>query len=73
MKKPEIASRLARRAGVTKAEAADHLDRVVHEILSHLKKGRAAPLPGLGRFKPLEGGGVLFESETTRGGRRGGT
>jgi nucleoid DNA-binding protein len=73
MKKPEIASRLARCSGVTKAEAADQLDRVVHDILAHLKKGRAAPLPGLGKFKPREDGGISFESETTKGGRRGGT
>jgi hypothetical protein len=36
MKKPEIARRLAREAGVTEAEAADQLDRVVEEILSNL-------------------------------------
>ena len=52
MKKPQIAKRLAKRSGVSRAEAADQLDRVVNEILSHLRNGQAAPLPGLGTFVP---------------------
>jgi nucleoid DNA-binding protein len=52
MKKPQIARRLAKRSGVTRAEAADQLDRVVHEILSDLRRGQPASLPGLGVFLP---------------------
>ena len=52
MKKSQIAKRLAKRSGVSKAEAADQLDRVVNEILSHLRNGQSAPLPGLGTFLP---------------------
>ncbi len=52
MKKSEIARRLARRSGLSKAEAADQLDRVVHEILSNLRSGQTAQLPGLGKFLP---------------------
>lgn len=52
MKKRELAMRLARQAGVSKAEAADQLDRVVHRILSGLRKGKTVPVPGLGRFTP---------------------
>ena len=52
MRKNQLAKSLARRAGVTKAEAADQLDRVVHQILSDLRKGQPAPLPGLGHFEP---------------------
>ena len=47
MKKPQIAGRLAKRSGVSKAAAADQLDRVVNDILSQLRSGQAAPLPGL--------------------------
>lgn len=52
MKKTQLADRLARRSGISKAEAADRLDRVVHDIVSKLRKGRPAVLPGLGRFEP---------------------
>ena len=52
MKKPHIAKRLAKRAGVTKAEAADQLDHVVNDIVSQLRSGQAASLPGLGKFVP---------------------
>ncbi len=61
MKKPEIARTLARRAGVSEGEAADRLDHAVHEILSRLRKGQKADLPGLGRFSRLPGGGLRFD------------
>jgi nucleoid DNA-binding protein len=62
MKKPDVAKRLARRSGVTPAEAADQLDRMVSQILEDLRKGKDACLPGLGRF--LRAGGVLvFQAE----------
>ncbi len=48
----KLTGRLAKRSGVTKAVAADHLDQVVHGILLSLKKGRPAELPGLGQFQP---------------------
>lgn len=54
MRKLQLANRLARQSGVTKAEAADELDRVVHEIIANLRKGRPAALPGLGQFHPGE-------------------
>ena len=63
MRKPEIAKRLARQSGLTKAEAADQLDRVVNRILSRLREGKAAPLPGLGRFKPGPNGIFEFEKQ----------
>ncbi len=63
MKKPEIAKRLARQAGLSKAEAADQLDRVVNQILSKLRRGQSAPLPGLGRFTPGPKGTFQFEQE----------
>ncbi|MGA2269632.1 MAG: HU family DNA-binding protein [Bryobacteraceae bacterium] len=67
MKKPEIAKRMARQAGVSEAEAADRLDRVVYQILSNLRKGKAASLPGLGKFTHRRDGKVAFEREGGEG------
>jgi nucleoid DNA-binding protein len=61
MRKPEIAKRLARQSGMSKAEAADQLDRVVHRILAKLRKGKAAPFPGLGQFTPGPRGSYQFK------------
>ncbi len=66
MKKAEIAKRMARQARVTEAEAADRLDRVVVEILSKVRKGQQAGLPGLGRFSPGPDGAIAFEPEGGR-------
>lgn len=63
MKKPEIARKIARRAGLTDAEAADRLDRVVTDILVNLRSGREAELPGLGRFRTGANGRVRFLRE----------
>ena len=63
MKRPEIARSMARRAGVTHAEGADRLDRVVHQLLTSLRKGKPAPLPGLGRFTRDSRGQITFERE----------
>jgi len=52
MKKSAIAARIARQSRVSKAAAADELDRVVHKILTRLRSGRPAALPGLGTFTP---------------------
>ncbi len=61
MKKPEIAKNMARQSGVTEGEAADRLDRVVHDILSKLRSGKTASLPGLGRFSAGADGIVKFQ------------
>ena len=63
MKKPEIAKRIARRSGVSQAEAADRLDSMVRQILSRLRKGEEAPLPGLGKFLHGPDGKLVFERE----------
>jgi nucleoid DNA-binding protein len=67
MKKPDIAKRMARQTGVSEAEAADRLDHVVHQILRKLRQGKAASLPGLGRFTPRPNGKVAF---LRQGGKR---
>ncbi len=61
MKKPELARRLAKRSGITKAEAADELDRVVHRIVANLRRGKAAPLPGLGKLTTGPDGEIRFD------------
>jgi nucleoid DNA-binding protein len=63
MKKPEIARRMARAGKINTAEAADHLDRVVNEILSRLRRGQSADMPGLGSFRQTPGGRIRFEQE----------
>jgi nucleoid DNA-binding protein len=63
MKKAEIAKQWARQSGVTEAEAADRLDRVVRQILEQLRKNREAPLPGVGRFLLGCDGNLTFERE----------
>ena len=52
MKRSELASKLARNRHITKAQAADQLDGVVHDILRKLRHGKQACLPGLGTWKP---------------------
>ena len=63
MKKPDIAKRIARRGHLTEAEAADRFDRTVHQILSSLRKGEEASLPGLGKFVAGPKGRVTFQKE----------
>jgi nucleoid DNA-binding protein len=63
MRKTQLAGQLARQSGVTKAEAADRLDRVVHQIVTNLRKGRVANLPGLGQFLPSRAPGEKWAFE----------
>jgi nucleoid DNA-binding protein len=72
MKKAELAAKLAEQTNLSKAEAADQLDRVVHEIVRNLRKGKPARLPGLGSFRPGENGVIRFEAENHPGGKRAG-
>jgi nucleoid DNA-binding protein len=63
MKKQDIAKRIARQSGVSRAEAADRVDRVVHQILADMRKGRKTSLPGLGSFSQDGNGLARFERE----------
>ncbi|HEY2015694.1 MAG TPA: HU family DNA-binding protein [Bryobacteraceae bacterium] len=63
MNKPDILKRIARQSRVSEAEAADRLDRMIHHILSNLRKGRSTPLPGLGKFSRGPDGKPVFEPE----------
>ena len=66
MKKPDIAKRMARRTGVSQAEAADQLDGVVCQILSDLRAGKDAALPGLGKFTQGRDGRLTFQRDRGR-------
>jgi len=63
MKKPELAKGLALASGLTEAEAADRLDRVVNDIIGKLRKGKPAPLPGLGKFTQGADGKLAFRRD----------
>jgi nucleoid DNA-binding protein len=69
MQKPELVKGLALESGLTEAEAADRLDRVVNDIITRLRKGKPAPLPGLGKFTQGSDGKLAFRREAGR--RRG--
>ena len=71
MNKSELAIRLAKQKHLSKAEAADQLDRVLHRIISNLRKGKAARFPGLGSFFPGEKWGFRFDRESGEGRGRG--
>ena len=66
MKKNEIAARLAKQSRVSPGAAADHLDRVVTQILHNLRKGESAKLPGLGTFLPGPKPTFRFDRKTTK-------
>ncbi len=67
MNQGELANRLARHTHRSKAAAADDLDRVVHQILTSLRRGQKARLPGLGTFLPGEQPAFEFERDPERG------
>jgi nucleoid DNA-binding protein len=52
MTKNELTAVLARENKIPESAAADELDRVVHDILRRLRKGKQVSVPGLGIFKP---------------------
>jgi len=57
---------------MSEAAAADQLDRVVHEILERVRKGKPARLPGLGTFSSGQEVDFGFESTSPvpKGARR---
>ena len=55
-----VIRQVARNSSVTPAKAADQVDKVVHRLLTKLRKGEIAPLPGVGVLAP-GGGRQLIE------------
>jgi len=68
MNKSDLAKRLAKQTHLSKAAAADRVDRVVHQIMVKLRKGQPVRLPGLGSFRPGDKGEFQFEREPDGGG-----
>ena len=67
MRKTQLASKLAKRSGVSRAEAADQLDQVVHKIVTNLRNGKSANLPGLGHFEPGKPWHFEFDVDPAKG------
>ena len=70
MTKSDLAKRLAIQTRLSRAEAADRLDRLVHQIVSNLRRGRPVRLPGLGSFSPGEKWKFRFDAEVSGGDKR---
>jgi nucleoid DNA-binding protein len=70
MRKAELARKIARQAKLSEAAAADQLDRVLHQILKDLKKGRTVRLPGLGMLAPGRTQGFRFTPLKDAGGAK---
>jgi nucleoid DNA-binding protein len=66
MKKLDITQRLARRARLPRAVAADRLDRLIHDILIELKRGNPVSLPGLGTFTPGKKVNFQFDAQKAK-------
>ncbi|MBI4904244.1 MAG: hypothetical protein HY820_11445 [Acidobacteria bacterium] len=70
MSKRELVELLAARVEVSPAIAADEVDRVVSNILSKLRRGSPAPMPGLGVLESDGGRSVrLRPTSGKKGGR----
>ena len=67
MRKHELARQLARTTGVTRAEAADQVDRVVNDVLMKLRRGQPADWPGIGKFSVSSEGEIEFHREDSNG------
>jgi nucleoid DNA-binding protein len=72
MNKSDLSTRLAKQARVSKAQAADQVDRVVHQIVRNLRRGQPVRFPGLGSFHPGEKWQFQFDAQPRAGGKRGG-
>jgi hypothetical protein len=59
-----LISRLAAKTKMPPAKAADGVDKLVHKILTKVRKGETAEVPGLGKFGP--GDGIRFSSEAAQ-------
>lgn len=56
MKQADLERRLAKATGVSVASARDEVDEAVRRVLTSLRQGRDAELPGLGRLTPKASG-----------------
>lgn len=61
MKKADLTNEIVKHSNLSRAAAADQLDRLVAEILQRVRHGEAANIPGLGTFRA--GQEVVFSTE----------
>ena len=64
MKQSTLIRRLARASGLTTAAAADQLDSLIGQIVTKIRNGKAARIPGLGSFSADEK--ILFRFSRTK-------
>ena len=50
MKREDLAKTLARQTGLSKTEARNEVDELVHNILDKLRRGHQVKLPGVGKL-----------------------
>ncbi len=65
MEKKDLAKRYAQRTGATPAQAADQIDRVIHDLLRRLRSGEPASLPGFGTLLPNDNTDLKFDQTRT--------
>lgn len=61
----QVIRQLAKRSSVTQAEAADQIDRYIHDVLQKLRKGQRVPVPGVGVISPGRNSQLMKESNAT--------
>lgn len=69
MTRHDLTDLLAKRSSIKKSRAAEEVSRMVHGILTTLRKGESARLPGLGRFEPGPTPTFKFEKGGSDGGK----
>jgi nucleoid DNA-binding protein len=73
MSKKNLTQLLAETGRMPASAAADQLDRAVHQILTQLRRGHSASLPGLGKFKPGSLPTFQFAKPKASGDKKGGS
>jgi hypothetical protein len=70
-----VIRQLAKTSSVSTAEAADQIDKFIHDMLRKLKRGETASVPGVGMLSPGPGPQEIKEpnvhGKSTRTRRRG--
>jgi len=61
----QVIRQLAKRSSVTQAEAADQIDKYIHDVLRKLRKGQNVPVPGVGVITPGRNSKLIKDSNAT--------
>jgi hypothetical protein len=56
-----VIRQLAKKSSVSPAEAADQIDKFIHDVRRKLKRGETASVPGIGKLAPGPGLQVIKE------------